>query len=217
MPLPIVSEHFPHRARFVGAMDAMHRYGRIDVTSSSPRNASRYGLSKRHHASSPSTRRIVNRGDRGSSESRSIDICCGARGAPPLGTLLPIESNREQNVQILMTFRDVTKERDEKCSTRIRACSTQMLSLSLSLYLSLRTFLFTYNTLLAMRGIPLRRSPSLRREEFWKLFAFGFRGAFVERERVDDALGELSQRVSRGIESFVQMRCTRVFVLQQAF
>ena len=56
-------------------------------------------------------------------------------------------------------------------------------------------------------------------EEFWKLFAFGFCGAFVECERVDDALGELSQRVFRGVKPFVQVRCTRVFlvVLQQAF
>ena len=114
---------------------------------------------------------------------------------------------------------DVTKERDEKCGvlSYSRALYSNALSLSLSLssYISLyyttRDFVTYY---LCVEVLSLRLE-----EEFWKLFAFGFRGAFVERERVDDALGKLSQRVSRGVKSFVQVRCTRVFlvVLQQAF
>ena len=80
-----------------------------------------------------------------------------------------------------------------------------LLKCSLSLSLPLSSYISLYYTTrdcvtyyLCVEVLSLRLE-----EEFWKLFAFGFRGAFVERERVDDALGELSQSVSRGIESFV--------------
>ena len=133
--------------------------------------------------------------------------------------------SRTKCVQILTTkifLCDVTqKERDDKMwSTLVFARALLKCSLSLSLplssYISLysttRDYCVTYYLCVEVLSLRLE-------EEFWKLFAFGFRGAFVERERVDDALGELSQRVSRGVKSFVQVRCTRVFlvVLQQAF
>ena len=131
--------------------------------------------------------------------------------------------SRTKCVQILTTkffLCDVTKEKKEmiKCGvlSYSRALYSNALSLPLSSYISLysttRDYCVTYYLCVEVLSLRLE-------EEFWKLFAFGFCGAFVERERVDDALGELSQRVSRGVKSFVQVRCTRVFlvVLQQAF